>query len=275
MLLLAALAGAQYSDPAEVGPSTSPAPVTDASIQLVSDIATDMYNRWYALDQACDPRAVFAVAYLYMTANAQRLITELYFDDGNNMANFIQTFSTRYLTAYDNWEAGNMDGVSQPWQINFNFSMGNHSDVTQDITLGMNAHINYDLGIATFEDGYTEPQWAGDYYRVNSLMNQIDGNVTHALGRYDAQFYNTDFLSESYFTASVQAVTSWRSSAYGTAETYQNSPPVGVPVLEAAAEESAVTATTPFSVPYEDSTAASRIAYCMTQNQLPLEGVQS
>jgi hypothetical protein len=56
-----------------------------------------------------------------------------------------------------------------------------YSDVTQDMTLGMNAHINYDLAIATFESGYAVPQWAPDYYRVNDLMNQIDGNVTHAL----------------------------------------------------------------------------------------------
>lgn len=120
--------------------------------------------------------------------------------------NILLDFAARYINAYDNYEAGNMSGVSAPWRIYFDFVMGNHSDTTQDITLGMNAHINYDLAIVTYEQGYALPQWTADYYRVNDLMNQIDDNITRSLGRYDAQFYNTDFVSETYFTASEQFV---------------------------------------------------------------------
>jgi len=243
----------------------------------MTTLAQNMYNRWYALDQACDPRAVFAVAYLYMTANAKRLITNLYFDDGNNMANFIHVFASRYISAYDNWAAGNLSGVSQPWQIAFSFALGNHSDVTQDMTLGFNAHINYDLAIATYESGYAVPQWAADYYRVNDLMNQIDANVTHALGRYDASFLDTDFLSEAYFTASVQLVTSWRTSAYATAVAYQTATIVPLPIdgetvaaLEVASEATAVLATVPLTIPYPYNTQPARYAYCMTQNQQPI-----
>jgi hypothetical protein len=274
-----ALVGAQYSNPVQVGPSTNPATVTAASIQKVSDLASEMYSRWEALDQACDPRAPFAVAYLFMTANARRLITNNYFDDGNKMADFIQTFATRYITAYDNWASNNTAGVSQPWQIAFSFAAGGHSDVTQDLTLGMNAHINYDLAIATFESGYAVPQWAPDYYRVNDLMNQIDANVTHALGRYDPQFYNTDFLSQAYFTGSVQFVTSWRTGAYTTAVAYQAASlltdPLGLgntslAALEATSETTAVAAAVPWAIPYLNSTAAARRAYCMTQNQQPI-----
>jgi len=274
-----ACAGAQYSNPIQVGPSTNPAPVTNASIQKVSDLASEMYSRWEVLDQACDPRAVFAVAYLFMTANARRLITDLYFDDGNNMADFILTFATRYITAFDNWASNDTAGVSDPWQIAFNFGAAGHSDVTQDMTLGMNAHINYDLAIATFESGYAVPQWAPDYYRVNDLMNQIDGNVTHALGRYDPQFLNTDFLSEAYFTASVQFVTSWRTGAYATAVAYQAASVVTDPLglgntslaaLEATSEATAVAATIPLTIPYLNSTAPARYAYCMTQNKAPI-----
>jgi hypothetical protein len=95
-----ACAGAQYSNPIQVGPSTNPAPVTNASIQKVSDLASEMYSRWEVLDQACDPRAVFAVAYLFMTANARRLITDLYFDDGNNMADFILSMSKNLYPSF-------------------------------------------------------------------------------------------------------------------------------------------------------------------------------
>jgi len=275
-VVLVACASAQWTNPVELGPSANPAPVTAASIQKVSDLATEMYNRWQALDQVCDPRAVFAVAYLYMTANARRLISNLYFDDGNKMADFITNFAGRYITAYDNYVAGNMSGVSMPWQIAFNFALGNHSDVTEDITLGMNAHINYDLAIATFRSGYAVPQWATDFYRVNDLMNQIDVNITTALGRYDPQFLNTDFLSQAYFTASVQLVTSWRTSAYATALGYQTASPLPilggttVAVLQAASLATAVTAATAIALPYLNPTQPARYAYCMTQNQQPI-----
>jgi len=280
LVVLFACVGAQYSNPVQVGPSTNPAPVTNASLQIVSDLATEMYNRWEVLDQACDPRAAFAVAYLYMTANAKRLITNLYFDDGNKMAGFIHNFATRYITAYDNYADGDLSDVSSPWLVYFNFALDNHSDVTQDLTLGMNAHINYDLGIATYESGYAVPEWAPDFYRVNDLMNQIDGNVTVALGRYDPQFLQTDFLSEAYFTASVQFVTSWRTGAYAEATAYQAASVVTEPLgdvqndtvaaLEATNEALAVTATVPLTIPYPNSTAPSRLAYCMTQNKTPL-----
>jgi len=253
-----------------VGPSTHPVPVLQSSMDRISSLASDMYSRWEALDAACDPKAVFAVAYLYMTASAKTLIANNYFDDGNKMTDFIETFAGRYISAFDNWAAGNQANVSAPWAVYFSFCESNRSDTTQDLTLGMNAHINFDLGVAAYEEGYAVPEWQDDYYRVNDLMADIDNNVTHALGRYDAQFYNTDWLSEAYFQASIDFVTSWRTTAYVSALAYQNAlTPDAAQLLIDADEATVSVVAAGLAIPYLIPTAPSRIAYCQ-ENHYPL-----
>lgn len=295
LVLFVSLCRGQYPVAPPFGPSAHPKAVSAAKIAKIQNLAAEMHNRWLVLDQTCDPRAVFAVAYLYMTHSAANLVSNGYFDDGNKMADFISNFAQRYITAYDNYAAGNMAGVSRPWAIYFNALTSNRSDVTQDVTLGMNAHINYDLGIVAYERGYARPNLTADYYRVNDLMAQVDLDITASLGRYDPQFYNTDFVSQTYFTASVQMVTSWRTTAYAEAVAYQTAADTTgavtgvvtgivtgllggtngvtgatVASLQLASEAAAVAAAIPFAVPYPYSTAASRVAYCMTQNTLPL-----
>ncbi len=152
MLLAVVVVNASDSPYIFIGASSNPAPVTPQSVQKVSDLAAEMYSRWEALDQACDFRAVFAVAYLYMTASAKNLVQDLYFDVGNKMADFIPStlkapsiycptkmnkknktnihsfsldFAARYIAAYDAWEAGNLNAVTGPWLVTFNFGATN------------------------------------------------------------------------------------------------------------------------------------------------------
>lgn len=272
---------AAYGQGFTVGPSPNPRPVTQDAIRRITRIAQDMRNRWEALDADCDPRAVFAVAYLFMTANAKKLVQNRYFDDGNKMVDFVSAFAGRYISAFDAWQNGDQDDVSLPWAVYYNFLASNRSDVTQDITIGMNAHINYDLAIAAYEQGYAVPQWRDDYYRVNDLMAMVDDNVTHALGRYDPQFYNTDFVSLTYFQASIDFVTSWRSSAYATAVGYQTAAtstgvvpvpgvtPLAVRTLQAANEVSIAATGQSIAIPYPYRTDTQRKAYCQA-NHYPL-----
>ena len=72
-----------------VGPSTDPLPVSQGQLWRIGNLSLFMYNRWAAYDAECDPKAVFAIAYLYMTANAKRLVENGYFDDGDKMVDFI------------------------------------------------------------------------------------------------------------------------------------------------------------------------------------------
>eukprot|EP01119_Soliformovum_irregulare_P002169 TRINITY_DN1233_c0_g1_i1.p1 TRINITY_DN1233_c0_g1~~TRINITY_DN1233_c0_g1_i1.p1 ORF type:complete len:280 (+),score=39.28 TRINITY_DN1233_c0_g1_i1:37-876(+) len=268
--VLITLCVAVYGQGFTIGPSASPVAVSNSSLARITAIADDMYQRWYQLDAACDPRAVFAVAYLFMTANAKKLIQNLYFDDGNKMVDFISTFAGRYLDAYTAWENGQYSNVSLPWAVYYNFLATKRDDVTQDITIGMNAHINYDLGIAAYQQGYALPQWRDDYYRVNDLMAQVDANVTNALARYDPQFHNTDWVSQTYFQASIDFVTSWRSNAYSQALAYQAAlTPIAVQTLRIGYESSAASTGQSIAIPYPYTTNTTRIPYCQA-NHYPL-----
>lgn len=253
-----------------VGPSTNPAPVSQEAVWRIGNISANMYERWEAYDAACNPKAVFAMAYLFMTHNARNLVRDGYFDNGNKMVNFVTTFAARYIEAIDEWESGRTWNVSQPWAVYFSSLESNRTDVTQDITIGMNAHINYDLAIAAYQEGYAVPQWRDDYFRINDLMAQIDPNITHNLGRYDPQFYNTDFVSLVYFHASIEFVTSWRTSAYATAISYQNAlTSVIRQTIRLANEVTIAAVSTGIAIPYPYQTAPDRIAYCQA-NHYPM-----
>lgn len=58
-------------------------------------------------------------------------------------------FAQRYISAYKNWKEGKP--ITDSWKIAFDFGKVKNSMIMQHLLLGINAHINLDLGIATLE----------------------------------------------------------------------------------------------------------------------------
>ena len=71
------------------------------------------------------------------------------FDDGPRMEQLDVNFANRYLEAYDQWK--NKQPVSGPWKTAFDTEARRQPLVLQHLLLGMNVHINLDLGIAASE----------------------------------------------------------------------------------------------------------------------------
>ena len=68
------------------------------------------------------------------------------FEDGVRMERLDVTFANRYLDAFYSWIAGKQ--ITNSWKIAFDSVAQSKSLVIQHLLLGMNAHINLDLGIA-------------------------------------------------------------------------------------------------------------------------------
>ena len=172
-------------------------------------------------------------------------------------------FAGRYTYAYDQWKLNNTCNVSGPWTVAFQTAAGQHSNVTQDLVLGMNAHINYDLAIIAYQQGYANLQMKDDFDRVNDLMTQIGPNITYALGsRYDPFLLTDNVLLDYFFSLTVQLIIQWRTAAWTTALSYQSSLPVLVPSLMLTNEQAVSTVALALSFPYFVPTAPDRIAYC-------------
>ncbi len=121
------------------------------------------------------PAGYFAAMYRRVTAEVKRRIEAGEFDDGPRMERFDVLFARRYLDAWAQHERGEVPtGV---WALAFAAGERWRPVVLQHLLLGMNAHINLDLGIIAAEVA-PGPALAGlraDFDRINGILaSQVD-----------------------------------------------------------------------------------------------------
>jgi hypothetical protein len=130
---------------------------------------------------SCD--GYFAALYRRVTVEVREHIARGWFDDGPRMERFDVIFANRYLEAWAGREAGAAGGAA--WGVAFEAERAFWPVVLQHLLLGMNAHINLDLGLAAAE---TAPGAAinglkADFDRINQLLADLVGDVENRLAR--------------------------------------------------------------------------------------------
>ena len=90
----------------------------------------------------------FAALYYKVTCKVKQGIESGAFENGPRMEIFDVTFANRYLTAYTQWVNKQYNQLSLSWKIAFEMTEQSSILVLQHLFLGMNAHINLDLGVA-------------------------------------------------------------------------------------------------------------------------------
>ena len=117
-----------------------------------------------------DRSGYFAAMYRCVTREVARRCEAGGFDDSERMVEFASAFARRYLDAAHARRAGRP--TTNSWATAFDASRRWKPVVLQHLMLGMNAHINLDLGVVTAElgDTYGIDQMAGDFRRINDLL---------------------------------------------------------------------------------------------------------
>ncbi len=87
----------------------------------------------------------FAAMYSRVTAAVQRRAEAGRFDDARRMEAFVGRFAQRYTDAY--WAHAAGQPTSRAWALAFTTADTSDPLVVQHLGLGMNAHINLDLGV--------------------------------------------------------------------------------------------------------------------------------
>ena len=100
---------------------------------------------------AGDRAGYFAAMYLAVTNTMRERAAEGTFQDPARMERFITGFAGRYLDAVAAWQAGAPCTAS--WRVAFEASRRRRPIILQHLLLGMNAHINLDLGVAAVRRG--------------------------------------------------------------------------------------------------------------------------
>lgn len=123
----------------------------------------------------------FAVLYHKVTRKVKDCIGNKEFGDGVRMEHLDVTFARRYLIAFYAWIAGKP--TTNSWKIAFDAIAPNKSLVLQHLLLGMNAHINLDLGIATtaLMEGSVLEDIHNDFNTINSILGSMIDNIEDCL----------------------------------------------------------------------------------------------
>lgn len=118
----------------------------------------------------------FAAMYRKVTLAVRDAVVDGRFEDGSRMARLDRLFAERYLDAYAAWRSGNQPTAS--WQAAFEASQRWRPLMLQHLLVGMNAHINLDLGIAaaTVAPGTDLPGLRRDFDTINDVLaGLVDG----------------------------------------------------------------------------------------------------
>ncbi len=92
-------------------------------------------------------------------------------------------FANRYLTALDQWK--NQLSPSGCWKVALDVTHRSSLLVLQHLLLGMNAHINLDLGVATVEVMQGQPidGIQNDFDAINTIIGSLTNEVIHEISR--------------------------------------------------------------------------------------------
>ena len=127
----------------------------------------------------------FAALYERVTTNVRRaLVAGNVFQDNARMERLDVTFANRFLAA---WDAHGSGGTpSRSWQVAFALLDDPGPLVVQHLLVGMNAHINLDLGIAAAtiapSPAELESLWP-DFKMINQVLSRLVKVVEDELGQ--------------------------------------------------------------------------------------------
>ena len=124
----------------------------------------------------------FAMLYRNVTAEVKAGIAAGRFENGARMERLDVIFANRYLEAYEQYR--NAQQSSLVWQTAFAASANWRPLILQHVLLGINAHINFDLGIAAAETspGDELPALKNDFNEINNILASMIDEVQRRIG---------------------------------------------------------------------------------------------
>lgn len=123
----------------------------------------------------------FAALYRKVIIQAKKGIEEGLFDNGPRIERLDVIFANRYLQACYQYQTGQTP--TQSWVCAFDETGHWWPIVLQHLLLGMNAHINLDLGIAVAETVPPGelPDLKSDFDKINQILASLVGDVQNEL----------------------------------------------------------------------------------------------
>lgn len=124
----------------------------------------------------------FAAIYRKVTSKVAEGIAAGFFDDGDRMQRLDVTFATRYLSALELHHGGARP--TRSWELALAATSASRPIILQHLLVGINAHINLDLGIAAAQTapGPALPALRRDFDRINEILALLLEGVQRDIG---------------------------------------------------------------------------------------------
>jgi hypothetical protein len=154
---------------------------------IPAETIDDVISRLQKIIKECEARndraGYFAALYYQVTVKVRDGIKNGEFQDGRRMERLDVNFANRYLYAHHQWQKNGE--LTQSWKTAFQATKKSSVLVLQHLLLGINAHINLDLGIATVETvGTNELQSIHqDFNTINGIIGSLTFEVISDINR--------------------------------------------------------------------------------------------
>ncbi|MDP4221568.1 MAG: DUF5995 family protein, partial [Bacteroidota bacterium] len=157
----------------------------------------------------------FAALYRRVTIQVRKNIVDGKFANPELLAKLAVTFAGRYFTAYDLYNENKIP--TAPWEVAFGASKRRYPIILQHLLLGMNAHINLDLAIASAETspGIDILGLKTDFMQINALLAAQIPLVLKAINKCSpfiglvSFFYKDTEEKVTHFSLEIARAYSW------------------------------------------------------------------
>ncbi|SDI54880.1 DUF5995 family protein [Chryseobacterium jejuense] len=171
------------------------------------------------------PAGYFACTYRIMTAQVLKGIQQKKFEDNPRMTLLDIAFAQRYLEAWENYSKGKK--CTNSWYIAFEATQNKNLLILQHIFLGMNAHINLDLGVsaASIMPYRKINPLKKDFENINNVIASINQKVQDSLNKICYPVQLIDQLSNGKDNVILDfAISKARDTSWATAIIASNTP---------------------------------------------------
>jgi hypothetical protein len=145
----------------------------------------------------------FTTLYRNVTIKVKEGIQNGFFENGPRMEQFDVTFANRYLSALESYLQGQRP--SKCWLVSFQAADSRRPLILQHLLMGINAHINFDLGIAAAEvaPGDQLPTLRHDFDQINNILAGLVLKVREEIDSLSPWINILDHISPKTDTAII------------------------------------------------------------------------
>lgn len=145
--------------------------------QTIDEVIAQLDQIIFAARNQHSRLGFFATLYRNVTIKVKEGIAAGLFEDAARMERLDVTFANRYLNALESFRRS--EQLSKCWLVSFQIAAKWSPIILQHLLIGMNAHINFDLGIAAqaVAPGAALPALQHDFNQINNILGGMIAKV--------------------------------------------------------------------------------------------------